>query len=795
MTSREPGDKITALPRYDERVASDSEPVASDVSGEHATAGVDNILSIIWAWRKSILVAAALSATAAGISTLLFVTPIYTAKSQLMLDASDPAVIDIENVAPDTRFPADLRGRESLVQSATVILTGTPLLHSVVQDLKLDDLPEFNPRLRESGPLSAVFSKTKSMVRSLLRGSRPAVDGSVDKDVQAAIVSLHSALTVEPVGNSLVIEVSADSEDPALAARIANAVVDNYISRQIAQKHEAALQATEWLKNRADKLRGDVTAAEREIERFNAALTASGLRSVEVLKGIISKVPGEINTVKSEIADLMARRDAIERLTAEQNLATVAEIVRSPILNDLRQRLSDTNAAIDRLEAQYGSNPPGAKSLLDIRTQIMDRIVGEIDQILNGLEALISINQARAAALESDLRDAEDEMNEQAVEQLKLRELEREADSTRAVYNQFLLRLKEATERSGLQDADSTVVARAEPPNRPSRPKVGLIALIFGVFGGAGMLAVATMRKTMRSTVITEADVRACTGLQMIGNIPRAQGAATPGKGPKAARALNVVKGLTSAKGLNLAQLPTEPTLVSGQVLDQMCERPFSALSESVRWLHMALRPDNRTESQVIVLTSAIPGEGKSTLSLMLARASAETGKSTLLIDADRVRSPELRAHATFVAQRSPRETHGFDIITAEAIGSVDASGDAVQWLKSDALCDKVLRKCRTRYQTIIIDAPPALSISDAVILGRAADQVAVVCEWGATPQGSLRQCVHHLWNCGIAPRGVVLNKVDLLRQAQETFAGAEYALNRTMSYYSDVAEARPDRT
>ncbi|MDX1487818.1 MAG: CpsD/CapB family tyrosine-protein kinase, partial [Acidiferrobacterales bacterium] len=253
--------------------------------------------------------------------------------------------------------------------------------------------------------------------------------------------------------------------------------------------------------------------------------------------------------------------------------------------------------------------------------------------------------------------------------------------------------------------------------------------------------------------------------------------------------------GLHTVKGLNLAQVPTEPDLTSGQVLDQMCERPFSALSESVRWLHMALRPDHRTESQVIMLTSAIPGEGKSTLSLMLAKASAETGKSTLLIDADRVRTPELRAHAIFVAKPSPRETHGFDIVTAEAIGSVDASGDAVQWLKNDTLCEKVLRKCRTRYQTIIIDAPPALSISDAVILGRAADQVAIVCEWGATPQGSLRQCVHHLRNCGIAPRGVALNKVDLLRQAQETFAGAEYALNRTMSYYADVVKARPDRT
>ena len=75
--------------------------------------------------------------------------------------------------------------------------------------------------------------------------------------------------------------------------------------------------------------------------------------------------------------------------------------------------------------------------------------------------------------------------------------------------------------------------------------------------------------------------------------------------------------------------------------------------------------------------------------------------------------------------------------------------------------------------------------------LGRSADQVAIVCEWGVTPQGSLRQCADRLWSCGIVPRGVALNKVDLNRQAQETFAGAEFALQRTMSYYSDAVTAR----
>lgn len=693
--------------------------------------------SIVWRDRYRILAAAlATAAVAAGI--LVQVAPTYEATSQVMLVARESRVIDIANVTPDTT------ANEAVVQSEVTVLRAAPLLQSVAEELDLANDPEFNPSLQELGRLSYVLASVRSFIAGLLSGPPPEETGAID-EVKIAADELSRHLRVRPLGISYIIEVSASSQSPTRAAEIANTVVKRYMDNQLESKFKASERATSWLESRVQKLRAELIADERKVEDFKATAAMEGYSTPEVLDKLRTELSVELIRARGELATRKSRYQEFKRLLADKNYLAASNLSDSGLVAEYRRRHANVSSEIEDFKIRFGDEYSGTKRLIKMRDDIERSLRDEVEKIGTGFQSSVEIAEARLKALASDLKDAESAFAEQSVMAVELREMQREAQASRVVFEQFLVRLKEMRERGGFQNADARIVSLAEVPTSPAAPQKALLVLVAAFGGGMTALLGSLIAHARRYTLISEEDVRRCCGLPVIGNLPK-------------------VSDATSAL----------------EVLEWMCDRPFSALAEAIRWLRVRLGSGMERSPQIIVVTSALPGEGKSTLALLLAQNSASNGANTLLIDADLRRKLISKAFALTSAGLHLIEERGFTVFSLDSL----SGGDHRLLSSADFL--EVLSSARERYETIIIDAPPVLSVSDVAVLCHNADATIMACRWDLTPQGALEQAVRQLRALGVNVTGLVLTFVDLKRQAKATFTGAGYALHQSMTYYSD---------
>ncbi len=423
--------------------------------------------------------------------------------------------------------------------------------------------------------------------------------------------------------------------------------------------------------------------------------------------------------------------------------------------SEIRSRLSVSTIGTSFVIEIVASSESPVRAA-EIANAVAERYLqGQVEEKLRASEREIAFLETRAEKLRAELIAAEQKVEDfkksaamqghSAALAVELRELQRDAETSRVVYEQVLVSMKERRERGGFQEADARIISAAEAPSSPSSPqkvKLTLIAFAVGAMGAAvGFL----VKDARRHTILTEDDVERCCGLPVIGNLPEVKEAKSP-----------------------------------IEVLDWMSARPFSALAEAVRWLWISL--GNRLDGipRIIVVTSALPGEGKSTLAMLMAQKSAASGRKTLLVDADLRRKFISKAFGITGAGAHDIEEHGFVVFNLDEV----IEGD--HRLLSGRVFLETLTAARERYDTTIVDAPPALSVSDVAVLCQNADAVIMACRWNHTPEGALELAVRQLKLLGVRVAGLALTRVDLKRQAKATFTGAGYALRRSMAYYSD---------
>jgi len=703
--------------------------------------GSVSVVSIAWRNKFFIAKAAFLSALLASI-VLLNMTPIYKARSQVRLGAGLGDVIDIKNTATDAT------ASQAFVLSEVAVIEAAPLLRAVVEELELYEIPEFNPKLREVGVVEGAIKGARRLVNRLTRPGGGGGGGAVKDPSQDAVAAVRGRMEVRPLGTSYVIEIRVKSSSPSLAAKIANSIAEHYVDRQVERKIAASERATQFLAERAEILRQDLLLAEQRVEDYKTAAAEEGESSAEVLRQLVSEISLQLVNARGELVAAESRHKEMLRLLENRSYLAASQIAVSPLLDDLRRRYANISTEIENFEERYGADYSGTTRLRDMRGEVERSLRAEIEKITDGAEATADVIQARVDALTTDLAEAELDFASQSQQTVSQRELEREAEAVRAVYGQFLIRLKEARERGGFQVADAEIVSLAAAPSSPSEPRKVMLALI-AAFGGAGLaLGFSVVGHFRRSTYISEDEIRASLDLPVYGNIPT---------------------------------VPDDPT--TKDVLKWMRSRPHSALAEAVRWFRVAIHAQPTGRPRVIMLTSALPGEGKTTLSVLLAQASADAGDKTLLIDADVRRTSASRAFGIRKPGIYSLTEFGFHL-------------HSIEWPKSSAdqfstgnIFENLLRVSRKKYETIIVDAPPALSIIDTAVFGRQADVTILTCHWNQTPRGSVEKTLRHLRSLDVNVVGVALTLVDLERQAEENFQGASYALNRTMTYYSDEVE------
>jgi len=679
-----------------------SEPTHSSVP---VTAGVWEHLRTIVRHRWWALAGLILTATPMAAVTL-FTTPVYMATTRVLIGEDTPNVALSADRRAGPSNGVDPQTQSEVVRSRT-------LARDVVTAQKLWEEPEFAPY---------VAGATDDAARA-----------------QGLIDPLLSRLVVSLVPDSRVLNISFESRDPQLAARIANALANRFIERERESKFQAAAQQAEFYNKQLAAQRAQVSAAEAALQNYRASRDALSLSERQ---NVIGQTMLEMNsTVTRATTDRLLRETQFRQIESLKDDPAALESHPLVAANAFVQTLKAQAAELTRQDAQLaeslGPKHPDRIQVAAALESVNTRLRAEIAKVVSGIET----DYRAAVTQEASVTQALNRQKAQALELdrkgVEYAALEREAVSARQIYDSLLQQTKEASITTSVDRGTIRVVDPADPPGAPIRPRrnQGLAAAaLLGLIGAAGG---AFGREYLRRRVASAADLERRLGLQLLAMIPPA---------PK--DEADATTGLSPLPGEAFRRLRANVMLALG---------------------------DNDQPGNVIVVSSAAPGEGKSFTASHLALALAAVDQRVALIDAD-LRRPRL--HTMFDRQRAPGLS---DVLlgrrsTAEVLRPVGAQGlvlvpsglptaKAAELLSYQAF-RTFIDGLRSDFDWIVIDSPPVMAVADAAVLSRDATAVLFVTSAEETSLEAAETALNELQAAGARLIGAVLNRAPLTREA-----------------------------
>lgn len=623
-------------------------------------------------------------------------------------------VIDIPNVV------SEANPNVAYLESAVIVMRSTDVLRTVVEELGLDRRKEFNPALRTPSLLDSAVQSVRDAIDALLADRQENAESDLPGDTDplaATIRVLRQSVSVRVLGESQVLEVSANSNSPRLAAAIADAVAQSYINRELDTKYFAGGRATEWLEGRAEDLRAVLKTSERRVSEFRKNQIAGGQEMAAELEPQLLEITEELSRLRIKQSDLMARSKEVSHLVAEGNFLALAELLDLPTVSALYEQLAELDADITRQEQLFGDHP-AVRRLRQDRDQVEQRLREEAREVLSGLVVRVDVIENRRAALNSRLQVARTQLADREQAELQLVELEREVQASREIYNRFLLRLKEVRERSQFQSAGAQIISRADVPAFPSAPQKAKLSAIAAIGGGGLALLLIAFFGDHRPRVADPHQIALRTGVASVSQIPLLRRSAT-------------------TLGL----------------LERVRAAPDSEEARAVSRLRASVASVESGPAELVMVTSVDDGEGKTTLCLSLAEAFARYGLRTALVSADPV-------NGDLAAELAHLEAIDFEFLAcADLVVQKDGqSHDEGGMAKLVALLK--------RRDVIIVDVPPVLASEDVLDIGLLASHTVVACIWDRTPREKLEDCVDVLREAGINVDAIVINKVPRRRMS-----------------------------
>lgn len=754
--------KFTVLPPID--------PVAFRLGGARlrsAEFDVRDLVRKIWR-RKGTLCGVTLIGTLIALLVIIQLTPKYTSTAKVMVDPRENNVVNVEAVL--SGLPPDLETIESEIE----VLMSRGLAERVVKKLALYRSPEFNGRLR---PITGFqkfrrYLSLKSLVPETVLiwlgvdQSRSGVteEQVLEKERVAIINELLGKLDVTRVKRSRVIAISVALSDPGLAASVANTVADLYIVEQLEAKFDATRRATEWLNDRLTGLRAALEQSERAVEQYRASSGLVEGKGVTFASQQASELNSQLIVERSKRAEAQARLQQVEELLkSSSSVESVAEVLSSPLIQDLRSREAEIQRRAAELSEEFGDKHP---KMISIRAEIIDsrnKIAAEVNKIVQGLRNEVAVARARENEMLRNMRGLEVQVSSLNQREVQLRALEREAKANRALYDTFLNRFKETSEQKEFQRPDARIISSADTPNFPSAPKK-MRLLIVALFLSAGVgMALVFVLESLDKGYRSMDDVEGDTGISALGLIPALSGRGGKGREPQ----------------------------------DRILEKPNSAFGEAIRALHAGILLSNvDSPPKTVMLTSSVPAEGKTSLSISLARLVARTGNQrVVLIDCD-LRRPMVHHHLGMdigpgLVQLLSESASMEDVLRRdEASGAYVLTSGGTPANPTDIIMSehfaRLLNNLKSAFDLIIIDTSPVLAVSDSRVLSRQVDKTIYVVRWAETRREVVRLGLKQLVEAGANIAGVALSMVNVKKHSRYGYGDSGYYHGRYRKYYSD---------
>jgi succinoglycan biosynthesis transport protein ExoP len=736
---------------------------------------IDRLLSMARRqWR--VVAVCAVAALVLGTIYAFTAVPLYTAKARVLIDRGNSQIVDqLSAIGGVVEDEASILSQVELLKSDTISL-------AVVDKLDLVEDRAFNAL---GGSLIATI---KSGVRSLLDvpGWFRSAEVSEEETAllrQKASETLVRNVAISRVGRSYVLDIAYTSPSPQLSARIAGGIADAYLTDKLDSKYDATRRAGDWLQLRIDELRQKSLDTDLAVQKFRAAnglvATSGGLISDQQL----TQLNAALIVAQAETAKARARYERIQSIIANgQSDAIVTDVLDSSISNSLREKFLDASKREAQIADRLGPNHAQAVRLRGEMKEYERLMFEELGRIAESYRSELDVAESREKNLMESVAQATGISAVASETQVQLRELEREADTYKNLYQTFLQRYQESVQQQSFPITEARIISRATAPIDPSYPRKSMVlalSLIMGCAVGAGIGALREFRDRFFRT---GEQVREVLGQEFLGIAP-------------------MVSARVLAPSTNDSPIPSQLRLMrpANSVATYVIENPLSAFAETLRSTKIAADlniPD--TTGRFMGVVSVLPGEGKSTVSINLAQLLASQGAKTLLIDAD-LRNPgatrQLGRHAQAGLLQAVLDNQPIQPLLLHDPKTRLAFLPAVvkhrvphssELLSSPAMSN-LLATAIANYAYVIIDLPPLGPVVDARAIASRVDGFAFVVEWGKTARSIVRDTLHNEPQIAKKCLGVILNKVDSEKmKLYREYGSSEYYYSRYSAYYRD---------
>jgi succinoglycan biosynthesis transport protein ExoP len=717
------------------------EPVVLDVAPEDVPHLLD-YWELVRKRRWLVLTCTLVVFTTVAIGTLKE-KPIYEGKVLIEIDPEAPSVVNFKEVVnPNT---TDM---ESYEDTQYKIIQSRTLAEKVVRDLQLYEDPEFIRNRYLFG---------------LFEGSVPPLPANIDEgppDSSApifrnAVNFFLGAVDVDPIRRSNLVYVTFDSTNPRTAAMVANKLADDYIENNLQVKFDATTKASAWLDNKLRDLRAQVEAADDRLAEY---ARANGIVFVSQSQTLVTERLAQLQSqLTAAQADRMGKEALYDQVKAG-HIDTLPGVVDNALVQNLETRKTDLERTYDDMSVTYKPDYP---KVVEIKKQ-MDKIDKQIDQ-QKKIASKTIIDQyddaiGREKYLDGAVEDAKKAVNDLADKTIQYNIIKRDSDSNHELYAALTERMKEANAAAGLNQSNIHVVDPSVIPTGPVKPRVMLnlsIGLLLGLALGVGL---AFFQEYLDKTLKTPDDVEQFLRLPSLGVLPRFALAGVP----ENSNGDGDIETLALTTGSN-GHHPVAPAIqTSPQALEA-----FRSLRTSVL---LSASPVPR----LILVTSALPSEGKTTTAINLGVTLASLGNKVVVVDCD-MRRPSVHRgtavenHPGFVqcltghvdVANAVLPVAGVENLSVIPCGPIPPNPAEVL---SSPVCADLLHRLRSQFEYVLVDSPPLLSVADSRILATLVDAVVLVARAHSTPYDVVRRARTLLYGSGARILGVALNDLDVER-------------------------------
>ena len=702
--------------------------------------------------------------------------PLYRAAALLEIQTENPQLVSLEQL-----FAVDSIS-DSYLETQYKVLRSDTLARRVIEQLRLDTLAEFNPPPRwwSAGRKQEEPLATQTFAVPGAAGETPPAAS------QRVLEQFRERLAIEPVKRSRLVTVAFESQDPARAARVVNALAAAYIEQTLESRWEATQKASEWLSRELVTLKAKLERSEEELQRY---AHQQGLLFLESAQGSAENIVNQrLRQLQEELTRAQATRfekESLYRLLEAGEEASLPGVLDSKLMQDLTVRLAELKREQAQLAATFAADYPRMKQVQSQRAELEAVLSQERARAAKRIRNEYEAARRREALLAEAFARQQQQANLIAERSVQYNILKREVETNQQLYEGLLGRLKEAGVSAGLKASNIRIVDAATPPERPLKPRLLLnlaLALVLGLGLGVGA---AFLQEHLDNTLKTAEDVERFLRLPALALIPAVEslnGRRLYGFSPARRRGkflLGTSQPAPPLAGPAAEQTPTPAVQPQAHWyrIDADDGQSSRALGEAFRSLRTSvLLSTAERPPRSLLVSSSRPGEGKTTIATNLALSLAQLGQRVLLIDGD-MRRPCL--HKVF-ARPAPGEPDGGGLASyltgqGDWPALVEPAGvpgldllvcgplppNPAELLSSDRM-RLLLRQALADYAVVVLDSPPLLNVADSRILASLVEGLVLVVQGGATPRELVLRARTTAREVGAHVIGVVLNNLNL---------------------------------